>query len=167
MTDKEKILKEIEKAKEHLANMEKMLEECEYERWKPKDHETYYCVCACGNAVQSWYNPEQDTSVQRYNFYNCFKTNEEAHAEAEKILIRRQLEDIARRLNKGRKIDWNDRYQCKFFLMIDFNQNNNLQLFEHYCVKYQGLVYCLDRKFKDIAIQEIGEERLKKYLRGE
>lgn len=31
----------------------------------------------------------------------------------------------------------------------------------------QGVVYCLDKNFLNIAIQEIGEERLKKYLRGE
>ena len=30
----------------------------------------------------------------------------------------------------------------------------------------QGTVYCLDRNFKDVAIKEIGEERLIKYLRG-
>ena len=33
--------------------------------------------------------------------------------------------------------------------------------------KFQGVVYCLDTWFLDVAIQEIGEERLKKYLRGE
>lgn len=32
--------------------------------------------------------------------------------------------------------------------------------------KGQGVVYCLDEKFKDIAIAEIGKERLKKYLKG-
>lgn len=30
--NKQEILEEINKTKEHLANMEKMLEECEYER---------------------------------------------------------------------------------------------------------------------------------------
>lgn len=66
--NKEEILKEINKAKEHLSNMQKMLKECS-ERWKPE--------------------------------------------EAENILVRRQLEDIARRLNKGTKIDWNNYNQAK------------------------------------------------------
>lgn len=39
--DKKEILDEIEKTKEHLANMEKMLQECKYERWKPKQGEKY------------------------------------------------------------------------------------------------------------------------------
>ena len=50
-----------------------------------------------------------------YRAYNCFKTQEEAEQEAEKILVRRQLEDIAKRLNKGEKFDWK-RNQPKWYL---------------------------------------------------
>ena len=48
--NKEEILKEIEKTKEHLANMEKMLEECRCERWKPKDNEQYWYITDYGTA---------------------------------------------------------------------------------------------------------------------
>ena len=105
--NKEEILKEISKTKEHLANMEKMLEECN-ERWKPNNGEEYFYIDNTGciqNALfisSGWYHEGL------YQTYNCFKTEEEAHLEAEKILIRRQLEDIARKLNKGNKIDWNN-----------------------------------------------------------
>lgn len=84
--------------------------------------------------------------------------------EAEKILIRRQLEDIARRLNKGQKIDWGNDEQSKH--CIELYRNNIIANF-YYSRKTQGTVYCLDKNFKDIAIQEIGEERLEVYLRGE
>ena len=33
--------------------------------------------------------------------------------------------------------------------------------------KTQGTIYCLDENFLSIAKSEIGEERLKKYLKGE
>ena len=158
--NKEEILKEISKTKEHLANMEKMLEECN-ERWKPNNGEEYFYIDNTGciqNALfisSGWYHEGL------YQTYNCFKTEEEAHLEAEKILVRRQLEDIAKRLNKGIKIDWNNTEQSKYCIGLYFN--SIIKNF-CYCNKTQGTVYCLDENFKDIAIQEIGEGRLIKYL---
>lgn len=163
--NKQETLKEINKTKEHLANMEKMLKECEYERWKPKEDEEYYLVDmfneVCIDRVTGITMDEK-----LYKVCNCFQTREQAEAEAEKILVRRMLEDIARRLNKGKKIDWNDEEQTKSFIFL----NCATQLIERDCNlrhKIQGVVYCLDTDFRKIAIQEIGEERLKKYLRGE
>ena len=112
--NKQEIIDEINKTKEHLANMEKMLKECESERWKPELNEEYYYI----NQVNATYrdvNDEFDIDVARYRTYNCFKTREEAQTEAEKILVRRQLEDIARRLNKGREIDWSNEEQYKWY----------------------------------------------------
>ena len=161
--DREEILDEINKTKEHLANMEKILKECN-ERWKPEPNEVYYYVNQV-SATSRAVNDEFDIDVVRYRTYNCFKTEEEAKQEAEKILVRRQLEDIARRLNKGNKIDWESESPRKYHLCVD--KCNYIYSNVCYSVKYQGVVYCLDKSFKDIAIQEIGEERLKKYLRGE
>ena len=163
--DKEEILKEIKKTKEHLANMEKMLEECEYERWEPKENETYFYVASNGMIEHDKKRDGFIIDDRRYNFYNCFPTCEQAEQEAEKILIRRQLEDIARRLNKGNKIDWESESLRKYYLCVD--KYNYIYSSVCYSVKYQGVVYCLDKSFKDVAIQEIGEERLKKYLRSE
>ena len=163
--NKEEILKEIKETKEHLANMEKMLKECEYERWKPEPHEEYYYVNQLSAASRA-VNDEFDIDTARHRTYNCFETREQAEAEAEKILVRRMLENIARRLNKGNKIDWNNDKQFKYFICIDSRDNEIIWDRE---VQYisQGIVYCLDINFCNVAIQEIGEERLKKYLRGE
>ena len=114
--DKQELQKEIEKARARLTNMEKMLEQCEYERWKPEKQETYYFVSSCGAVEDTWrssinFIPDK----KRYNAYNCFKTKEQAKQESEKILVRRMLEDIARRLNKGKKIDWMSD-QSKYFI---------------------------------------------------
>lgn len=92
--------------------MEKMLEQCEYERWKPKYDEAYWYVNdGCYVYQSNYYNDGLDTN--KIDTYNCFQTREQAEQEAEKILVRRQLEDIARRLNKGEKIDWIKCYQKK------------------------------------------------------
>lgn len=163
--NKQKLQNEINKTKEHLANMEKMLKDCEYERWKPNIAETYYFVDNDLMVISDdWVNIESQCTL--YNTYNCFQTREQAEAEAEKILVRRMLEDIARRLNKGEEIYWDNGKQPKYILLLDTYDGeitfNTVRRF-----KNQGAIYCLDKNFLDVAIQEIGEERLKKYLSGE
>ena len=163
--NKQKILDEINKTKEHLANMEKMLEECEQGRWEPKDGDIFYYIDTyCRVIKEQW----ADTPTDRIHYKkdNCFKTKEQAETETEKILVRRQLEDIARRLNKGKKPDWIKCYQKKYYLGYD-QVNSKITLECRTTTIAQGTVYCLDETFRSVAIQEIGEERLKKYLRGE
>ena len=162
--NKQELRKEVEKARAHLANMEKMLAECEYERWKPKKGQRYYyCTTEYQILYLNWYDTKTDEEL--YSTYNCFQTREQAEAEAEKILVRRMLEDIARRLNKGTKVDYNHG-QKKYYLFWNA-ELNELKQKHLYWTRTQGVVYCLSESFLDVAIQEIGEERLKKYLRGE
>ena len=165
--EKQKLQKEIEKARVHLINMVKMLKECEHGRWKPEKHETYYFVDSCDEVGETWrssinFIPDK----KRYNAYNCFRTREQAEAEVEKILIRRKLEDIARRLNNGEEINWGNTKQCKYFIGVQEKYDRILLGTEHE-FKHQGVVYCLKIDFLKVAKSEIGEERLKKYLRCE
>ncbi len=164
--NKQELQNEINKTKKHLANMEKMLAECEYERWKPKEREPYFFFTSYGAIETTTFNNKNEGDMLRYNFYNCFQTKKQAEAETEKILVRRMLEDIARRLNKGEKIDWNNPSRCKYYIYLD-TENDKMEYDSDIQCKTQGAVYCLDQDFLDVAIQEIGEERLKKYLRGE
>lgn len=163
--NREEILNEINKTKEHLANMEKMLKECN-KRWMPNDFCPYFYVDSCMKIEESNFYNDTYIHSERYNTYGTFKTREEAEQEAEKILIRRQLEDIARRLNKGEEIDWNNEEQIKYSICLDTIDNEIIWDNETRFIS-QGTVYCLDRNFKDVAIKEIRKERLKKYLRGE
>lgn len=109
--NKEEILDEINKTKEHLANMKKMLQEYEYERWKPKGNEKFWYIDSFCCVNYSLFMPESEI---RFKNYNCFQTREQAEQEAEKILVRRQLEDIARRLNKEQKIGWKSESPHKY-----------------------------------------------------
>ena len=162
--NKKEILEEIEKTKEHLTNMEKILEEYS-ERWKPNSCDAYYYIDAFGNVLSQIETGHYSDSAFWKN-YNCFKTREQAKLETKKILVRRMLEDIARRLNKGMKIDWYNKEQTKY--SIQFNYYSGKIALDH-CFRQQaqGTVYCLDENFKDVAIQEIGEQRLKAYLKNE
>ena len=163
--NKQEIIDEIKKTKEYLANLENMLKECESERWKPVDGDIYYYISEACTVIKSrtWAHCIVD---EYYHCFNCFRTEEEAQAEAEKILVRRQLEDIARRLNKGNKIDWNNGKQFKYYICIDSCDNEIIWGREIQYIS-QGVVYCLDIDFYNVAIQEIGEQRLKAYLEGE
>lgn len=160
--NKEEILKEIEKTKQHLTNMEKMLKECD-EMWKPEKGEMFYYLNSYNIAISETWDASC-SDAEHYNIYNCFQTREQAEQEAEKILIRRQLEDIARRLNKGQEIDWYNKNQSKHCIELFCDEIISDSYFTY---KIQGTVYCLNKSFKDVAIQQIGEERLKNYLRGE
>ena len=166
--NKQELIDEINKTKEHLENMKKKLEECEYERWKPRNGKYFWYVDTALRIQTEPYNGFNIDEL-RFNTYNCFETKAEAEAEAEKILVRRMLEDIARRLNKGQVINWNNFAQSKYFLGIDYDKYLAMGVALSCCknIRTQGTIYCLDRNFKNVAIQEIGEERLKKYLRGE
>lgn len=163
--NKQEIIDEINKTKQHLTNLEKMLKECG-NRWKPKYDEQYWYITDYGTVDCILFMPKNQNDDMRFKNYNCFPTREQAQAEAEKILVRRQLEDIAKRLNKGQEIDWSDEDQIKYCIRFNFPLNI-ISICARLHQKLQGSVYCLSDKFKDVAIQEVGEERLKKYLRGE
>ena len=162
--NKQELQNEINKTREHLANMEKMLAAYEYGRWKPERGQEYWTVDSWGEIYnQIWINSQGDQ--KRHDFYNCFQTREQAEVEAEKILVRRMLEDIARRLNKNREICWNNS-ESKYYLVYQ-HKAEDIEWWSTYTDQTQGVVYCLSKSFLDVAIQEIGEERLKNYLRGE
>ena len=164
--NKQQILDEISKTKEHLINIEKMVGDCESERWKPKEGGKFFFVDAWSRSCYKDYRASSACCLEYYQTYNCFKTSEQAEAEAEKILIRRKLEDIARRLNKSEKIDWDNDLQSKYSISFDFYLGK-IGILHSLQQKEQGVVYCVDKKFLDVAMQEIGEQRLMRYLKGE
>lgn len=85
----------------------------------------------------------------------------------ENFLVYQQLKNISQRLNIERKHDYSlfsvilyyneETKEIEQITKFELIHNNNYQL---------GVIECLDGRFKDIAIQEIGKERLIKYLKG-
>ena len=80
--NKQELQKEIEKARAHLANMEKMLKQCEYERWKPKEGDIFYSLSGYGEIKRVYFCNDQSYRML-YETFNCFQTYEQAEAEAE------------------------------------------------------------------------------------
>lgn len=157
--------KGVDQAKEELEKAKRSLIEFKNnpKRWKPSKNGKFYYVGDLGQVLMG-VRPDWEVD-SLFDAYNCFKTSDEAYIEAEKILVRRKLEDIARRLNKDKRVDWNDRSQAKYYL--EFNHLNNKLRYQYNDSCQAEKTYCLDKHFLDIAIEEIGEKRLIKYLRGE
>lgn len=163
--NKEELEKEIAKTKEQLDKLQQELKDKEEERWKPRHRVQYFSVYA-NNKVFCHYNNKQAVTNESIEVFNCFQTKEQAEIEAEKILVRRMLENIARRLNKNKTLNWKSQCQHKYSIYFDYREDKIDTYPTTVPYKEQGAVYCLEQNFKDIATQEIGEERLIRYLKG-
>ena len=152
--------KQLQEAQDKLENFAKNA------RFKPKRTEDYYYVeddaRICGTVFDNSYAKD----VRRYETFNCFRTLEEAQKEANKILIRRKLEDIARRLNGDEKIDWHDMNQNKYAIYYNCCSDDFGQAILWTCPS-PGVVYCLSKDFVQIAIKEIGARELADYITGQ
>lgn len=160
--DLEKTIKDLQsaldKAQEELKNLNN------YERFVPKAKEVYYYIDEKGYCIRR-INDKSFLDYCTIMIYNCFRTDEEALKEKEKILIRRQLEDIARRLNGGKELDWTNN-KNKFYITCT-SHDNVLHFAKTVDLQIQGVVYCISPKILEVAIEEIGEERLIDYIKGE
>ena len=159
--DLEKTIKDLQKA---LHEAQEELDNLNLERFVPKRNERYYIVNGfC--AIDLIENNMVAFDNQCINCYNCFRTKKEAEKEANKIIIRRKLEDIARRLNGGKELDWTNN-KNKFYITYTAN-DNTLHFSKTINLQIQGVVYCISPKILKVAIEEIGEERLIDYIKGE
>ena len=174
MNDKlEELEQELEEIKNKCAEIEEKIKCAEIEekinelkrqesevRWRAKFNEIFYYSTSYGEICADC-DGYCNTENGRYTLGNYFKTEEEAKNVVEKIKIYTQLKDLALRLNKGEKIDWDDFMQNKY--CIGFNHpNNTLMRFHANALQNIGQIYCLDRDFLEVAKKEIGEENLKK-----
>ena len=167
MQTKEELQKQIEDLQDKLKEAQNKLKNLDKnERWKPEENETYYYLNEFNEPVVNCFTDTCNSDKNRYRCYNLFETEKEANREANKILIRRKLEDIARRLNGDEKIDWNNCLQNKFVIVYDYKAQK-LDTTSAVILKAQGCVYCLHSTILKEAIKEIGKRKLINYIKGE
>lgn len=128
--------------------------------WKPEENETYYYSYSDGNIEEAtWDNLNVDKN--RYAIGNCFKTKEEAEFALERQKVITELKRFALEHN-DKEIDWSNRCQDKHFLY--FNHDKNRTCISAYTYfQYAQCIYYTSIEIARAAIQEIGEERIKKY----
>lgn len=168
MDEKQQILNDIKEAQRKLDQARKKLNKYNEgdKRWNVKHGDDFYFVSSDGDVVSECFDDSSDIDCGRYNFYNCFKTRKEAEVEVEKMFVRRKLEDIAKRLNKGKKPDWHNASQRKYYIQYT-GYEGKVEGNYTYTYKIAGATYCLGESFFKVAKYEIGEKRLIKYLKGE
>lgn len=94
----------------------------------------------------------------------AFSTKEARDKAMFKLEIETKLKNIAERLNNSRKIDWKDKDQNKYEIYYDYMRKKIECRSFCYC-KDQGIIYCLDKNFLNVAKKEISEENLIKYFK--
>lgn len=150
----EKKYKELGEEIERLKNEGKV--------WKPKEDEDYWVIEPDGDVFGSnWDDCPQERAM--YSMGNCFKTEEEAEAMAEKIKIYTELKRLAEEINTE-PIDWGNVNQIKHYIMYDEGEKR----FEQYMafeVYGAGNIYSTNKDFLEIAKQRIGEDRLLKLFK--
>ena len=83
--------------------------------------------------------------------------------EFNKLPVIERLKRIAEKFNKE-SIDFK-KNQCRCYLSYDFNSKSIMQLVDCSMIKVQGVIYCTNEKFKEIALKYISKEELEKYLK--
>lgn len=123
----------------------------------------YWSVNSDGEVFRAWW---QNTFTDNFclNTNNCFRTKKEAEQYKENIKTGMELRELANKLNKNEKFDWEDDYQKKYYMFYD-NSNKMICQTWNTSMKYGGLIYCLSENFKEKALEQIGEEKLINYLK--
>ena len=122
--------------------------------WDLEKEDIYYFINPNGGVYSCrWVADEQDLS--RREIGNVFLTKEEAEFELE----RRKCEAIM--LKYGRRTFKHE----KSNFLINYNSLNKMIFADSYIVTpFQGSIYFDTKELAQKAIDEIGEERLKKYV---
>lgn len=156
-------LEELKKKYAELGEEIERLEKSKTKRWRAEKGGVFFWIDSNND---TWICCEDNCIAddKRYKSGNYFKTEEEAQAEAERRIIYQELSDLALELNNGVEIDWKNRGQQKYSLVYDY-ENEFVDWTGNVSSRVCGTVYCLNRYFRQKAIERIGEERLEKLLK--
>lgn len=163
MDNLEELKKQISELQSKVAKLEnesKKENKKENKRWRAEVNDTYIYINDAGYADVSH---ENNDSFDKYRFKtrNYFRTEEEAQRYLDNIKTYYELKDLAEELNKGRKIDWNNERQQKFYIYFNLEKNTLIQGYT-FITNEIGQIYCLNENIIGIAIRKIGEDKLTK-----
>ena len=156
-------LKKQEKEKQKLPDFEVASDGriIKINNWKS---EKYLYFIARWDYIITGFSGIERQDIEYYvNLGLAFISKEARDKAMFKLEIETKLRNIAEKLNNGRKIDWDDGTQEKYYISYDFGNNILKNWFCNY-YKDIGQIYCLDENFLDVAKKEIGEENLIKYF---
>ena len=145
-----------------------MLGECKIEKiskkpktvWDLKTGDEYYYIDMCGDVdITAFRNGTYLTDEKIIKIGNAFLTEEEAEFEAE----RRKCEAVLLKYGTRDMMSLGDNYTKKYYIQYDYDVNK-IMIFKHYSIGIQGVINFKTEELAQKAIDEVGEERLKKYV---
>lgn len=130
-------------------------------RWR--GYSAYYYITPCGDITHG-FDSMRLYDEQCYKLANYFKTKEEAEFARKKRLIYQQLKDYALGHNTE-EIDWNNLSQFRWFIKYD----NKCEIIRYCWTRFlncMNQIYFTSEEIARAAVEEIGEDNIKKYLFG-
>lgn len=128
--------------------------------WDLKIGDEYYYINMCGNVDRTTFsNSTRHADEKIIEVGNAFLTKEEAKHEVE----RRKCEAVLLKYGTRNLMSLGDKYTKKYYIQYDYDVNEII-IFKHYSLGLQGTINFKTEELAQKAIEECGEERLKKYI---
>lgn len=128
--------------------------------WDLKEKDEYYYIDICGDVDITTFGIGtcwEDKKIIEVG--NAFLTKEESKHEAE----RRKCEAVLLKYGTRDMMSLGDKYTKKYYIQYDYDVNK-IMIFKHYSIGIQGSINFKTEELAQKAIEEVGEERLKKYV---
>ena len=125
--------------------------------WDLKEEDMYYYINCYGEIDSTFYDCEEDVDIIKCG--NAFLTREEAEHEVE----RRKCEAILLKYGTRDMMSFGDGNKSKYCIYLN-NFLNKIIVDDNYCVQSQGTIYFESKEMAQKAIDEVTEERMKKYV---
>lgn len=133
--------------------------------WKPNEDDIYYYINSFGAVIQTMYSSQNASNNIHYKLGNYFKTREKAEFALEKQKL---INEIKRYIaeNDPRELDWDDPKQFKFSIYYNLCANKIYTTANCQFCRYPEEIYFSNEFDWKKMIEDIGEDRIKKYLFG-
>lgn len=129
-------------------------------KWKPESGDTIYYVSSTGHVYEDTFAPCSTCDNDKVSFNNVFKTREDAKKMLEKLKIINRL----RELSNIKFVD--DCSKLRYSIGYDIDTKKVIPAMNRYTRMLPFELYFETAKDCQNAINEIGEENLKKYYFG-
>lgn len=128
--------------------------------WDLKEGDDYYYIDMCGNVDITTFGISGCWADKKMiEIGNAFLTKEEAEFEVE----RRKCEAILLKYGTRDLMSFGDKYTKKYYIQYDYDVNEIIIL-KHYSLGIQGVINFKTEELAQKAIEEVGKDRLKKYI---
>lgn len=152
--------KQLEETQNKISELKRVnVEELETkERWKPKHNQIYWYIAASGDL---YFDRWKDNEIDEWKYLtnNVFKTAKEVLERKKKIEIQSRFKNYVE--ERTEELDWNN--GGKYYLFYNY-ANKEIVIDNSLIYKRQGTIYASSEQILKDAIEEIGEENVKKYI---